>query len=174
MTQHNQNFQQQSVHMVLEKPNQPPPIIPNNSTKSLVPPPIGFNVEELFSDNLQINGSSLQANNKSLTSSIYISSDNGNKLINNESNYSPNNLTSSTSSTISTSSSSSSSQEILNSPNNNFTKQQVKPIVPRKPGITITNNKYNSKLTDDSLLDQVDEIENNKNSPKSSSEITSL
>lgn len=161
--------------MALEKPNQPPPIIPNNTTKSIVPPPIGFNVEELFSDSLQLNDSSLQANIKSLTSNIYISSDNGNKMINTESNYSPNNLTSSTSSTISTSSSSSSSQEILNSPNNNFTKHpQVKPVVPRKPGLTIANNKYNSKLTDDSLLDQVDEIENNTNPPKSPSEITSL
>jgi hypothetical protein len=164
--------------MVLEKPNQPPPIIPNNtnSTKSIVPPPIGFNVEELFSDSLQINESSLQGNTKSLTSNIYISSDHSGKILNTENNYSPNNLTSSTSSTISTSSSSSSSQEILNnSPNNNFAKQShIKPIVPRKPGLTIANNKYNSKLMDDSLLDQVDEMESNKNPPKSPSEITSL
>jgi DNA-binding ferritin-like protein len=182
--------------IILEKPCQPPPIVPNTSNRNTPQPPaIGFNVTELFADTNNTFSSTTThndtsslpypifpiLNNKSLVSSIYINSDSNNKATtDNVSNYSPNNLTSSTSSTISTSSSSSSSQEILNSPSNNFSSSTVskppqqspntKPIVPRKPV-------YQSKPTDEFVEHPSSndiESDHNQTEPKCPSEITSL
>lgn len=137
---------------ILEKPNQPPPSIPNR------PPPIGFN--------LNVSDSTPQSNelpypvataSNTFTNSVLMCSSLS---------------TNSSSSTSSTSSSS--SQEMLNTPTCLVSKAP-KPAVPRRPGgITAQINKFNRGGD----IDIEDDNSSNKNQPtaviKAASEITSL
>jgi hypothetical protein len=126
----------------IEKPNHPPPNIPNRA------PPIGFNMNALFSED------TLQQSTDS-TAPYPILGNATSAVFNKPSNsieetptvrianigFSPNSdhLTSTILLTSSTSSSSSTFSEAVNSsPSNTLSKQaQVKPIVPKKPNGTV-------------------------------------
>ena len=133
----------------LEKPNQPPPLLP------LRPPPIGFTLSVL-PDEIQLSD---------------ISNEPGAININNNNNINSNSLLSTSTISIQ-STSSSSSQEMLNSPNNVPIKGP-KPAVPRRPGY-ILNTKFNKPKSTEDLVDNQNDNTNNTQAPRACSEITSL
>ena len=154
---------------ILEKPNHPPPSLPNR------PPPIGFNI--------CINPTDMPA-----TDLPYPVTTNSSNFKNSASLLSSASLSTNCSASTSCASSSSSSQEMLNSlinnSNNTTNVKAPKPVVPRRPGSMIAAqiNKFNRGELDST--DQQAPVEETQPPPpqpppttntlKVSSEITSL
>lgn len=145
--------------LAIEKPNQPPPQVPNR-THFPTPPPIGFNIQIPVIESTNSSYSQNDSPPYPVLSHFPMPTPKVESIKTNENG-----------SASTTSSTSSISQDALNSPNNTLAKPP-KPVIPRRPGngIMAQLNKFERKSEENNN----DHVEETNQPLKPPAEITSL